>query len=107
MGEFHGSHRPDRVGAVIDFTEHSDDFPGGFAYVAREAIPGGLEKAEEFLKTLAQKHIVILACPDGKRRILGPPEHLGAVLKRRISFAAYDAPKRRLPLFDPGRDGGR
>jgi len=73
-GGFDGVDRPDRVGVVMDVTGESEIYPDGQALVAREAFPGGFEKAGAFLAVQARKTVVILVLPNGMRRLIGPPD---------------------------------
>lgn len=75
-GSFDGVDRPDRLGVVMDVTERNDLWPGKQALVAREAFPGGFDKASYFLRGLANHGVVILVRADGTRRLMGPAEHL-------------------------------
>lgn len=82
-GYFAESERPDHLGVSLDKTVGFDLnlFPGeGWAYIAREAVPGGFDLAKDFLTKLAETYVVILIVEAaGKRLILGPPEKITVV----------------------------
>jgi hypothetical protein len=98
MGQFEGFDRPDRIGVIIDATEYRKEFPGMFAYVAREAFPGGFEKGEAFLRRLSGERIVILAFTDGKRKLIGPPDWV-AYVEQEMQLVEDPSQRKRLPLF--------
>ena len=83
LGNFARTDRPDLLGVSLDKTEgiRPDMFPGdGWAYIAREAVPGGFELAKSLLTELAHTNVVILIVEvQGKRVVLGPPEKVAKV----------------------------
>lgn len=80
QGHFEGADRPDRIGVVMDTTRRADHWPDGYAFVAREAVPGGFEKAESLLGALASLgYVVVLIQPDNTRKVIGPAAKVALV----------------------------
>jgi len=92
-GDFEDMHKPNRVGVVLDSSYKADIFPGGHAYVAREAFPGGFDTASGFLRALARMRVIVIMHQDGRRFVLGPGD-----LPRKLTFVEYKRAYRRLPL---------
>ena len=78
LGMFAGADRPDRLGIVVDVTmgENREAWVDGQAFVVREALEGGLEKAAPFIEEMAARTSVVVVRADGTRTIKGPPEHV-------------------------------
>jgi hypothetical protein len=99
-GSFAEIERPDQLGVSLDKTDgyRPDMFPGeGWAYIAREAVPGGFELARGFLTKLTETFVVVLIVEAaGKRVVLGPP---AKVAKVNDAIQWYQAQQRRfLPV---------
>lgn len=74
LGGLTGADRPDQVGAVFDRALKGND-----RIVAREAFPGGFEKAEALIAELALTFIVFTIACDGRREVRGPGSRRGEV----------------------------
>ncbi len=80
LGGIEASARPDQVGAVFDRALKGKD-----CIVAREAFPGGFEKAEPLIEDLARTFIVFTIAWDGKRAVRGPHarrDEIGALIEQ-------------------------
>jgi len=81
--------RPDRSGVVLDMTERSDLLEDGYAIVAREAFPGGLEEASALLDGLAEK-VVVLVLEGEKTRTVRGPAHKVEPIREKLRRALSD-----------------
>jgi len=70
----------------MDVTGVSEAWPDGQVLIAREAFPGGYERAATFLNILAHRTVVVCILADGNRRVLtidpAKRAHVEAAIKR-------------------------
>lgn len=86
MGAFGNMDRPDVSGVVFDVTEKRPDlWPDGQVLVAREAFPGGLDRAAVLLASIATDRVIVLVHGD-QRNVVGPPDKVAMVQERLRRF---------------------
>lgn len=78
--------RPDRVGVMIDMTDKNSDFTketGMGAFVARETKLGAFAEpdAQDVIKRLAKRQLVIMSYNGNKRTFVGPQLAIDVAVK--------------------------